>query len=241
MNGKTLLLTILAVFISFIGGFLLANALNRSELEDLRGENSRLKTSQKDAEKNDLSDEEVKAKIAEVGNNPDDFDAHKKLGGALYKYSMMKQEAKFLPDAAKLLQRAAELNPKDFEVQSALGNIYFDLGQLNKDNESFKKARDYYKNALEIKPNDDQILTDLGLTFFLENPPEYDKAIVELNKSLKINAKNEKTLDGLIRIYLAQGKSKEALEFFNKLKQINPNSRSIAELEAQLAQSKSNQ
>ena len=42
MNGKSLAISIIAVIISFIGGFILANALNRSETDALRAENARL-------------------------------------------------------------------------------------------------------------------------------------------------------------------------------------------------------
>jgi hypothetical protein len=44
MNRKSFWISIVAVVISFAGGFILANALNRSEVETLRAENSRLKT-----------------------------------------------------------------------------------------------------------------------------------------------------------------------------------------------------
>jgi hypothetical protein len=49
MNQKVFWLSIVAVIVSFIGGFLLANALNRNELTTLRAENERLKNTQNEA------------------------------------------------------------------------------------------------------------------------------------------------------------------------------------------------
>ena len=42
MNGKSLSISIIAVILSFVGGFVLANALNRNETDVLRAENARL-------------------------------------------------------------------------------------------------------------------------------------------------------------------------------------------------------
>lgn len=236
MNKKALTLSIIAVIAAFIGGFLLANALNRKDLDELRTENARLKTSQKESEELTLTDDEIRRKIAEAEQNPDNFAFQKNLAIGLYRYAGMKQDANYLPDVVKLLQRAAKINPNDFETQVSLGNVHLDLGQINKDNESFKKAREFYAKALEIKPNDADAQTELGLTYFLTNPPEYEKAIAELQKARQTNPNHAKSLENLVRVYLAQGKFAEAEENLIKLKKIDPNSEALPELETRLAQ-----
>jgi Tfp pilus assembly protein PilF len=241
MNKKAIALSIIAVILSFIGGFLLANSLNRKELEELRTENARLQSNRKNAEEFTLSDEEIRRKIAEAEQNPDNFAFQKNLGIALYRYAGMKQDASFLPDVVKLLRRAAQLRPNDEETQVALGNAHLDLGQINKDKEAYKTARDFYAKALSLNPGNADVQNDLGLTYFLSDPPEYDRAIAEFQKALKIKTDHEKALENLVRVYLAQGKTKEAEEHLKRLKTVNPQNDFLTEFEAQLAQGKTNQ
>ena len=96
MNTKIFWLSIAAVIISFGGGFLLANALNRNEISTLQAENARLKTAQDTQKQNEaelsLSGDEIKQKIAEADQNPTNFAFQKSLGMALYNYASMKQD-----------------------------------------------------------------------------------------------------------------------------------------------------
>jgi len=196
MNTKVFWLSLVAVFISFVGGFLLANAFNRSELNNLRAENERLKNSREDKNVDNsetaLSDKEIRRKIAEADQNPANSAFQKNLGIALYRYATMKQDAELLTEAARLLNRAFENNRKDYDVVVTLGNIYFDIGYFNKENDKLQKAREFYEKALEQKPNDADVRTDFGLTYFLETPPQTERAILEFQESLKENPTNEK-------------------------------------------------
>ena len=85
------------------------------------------------------------------------------------------------------------------------------------------------------KPNDVDVRTDYGITFYLQNPPDNDKAIAEFNKSLKENPKHEKTLQFLTQAFLKQGKTKEAESVLAKLKEINPNTPTLAEIQTQIS------
>ena len=195
MNKKVFWISLVAVIISFFGGFLLANALNRNELNTIRAEIERLKNSSpQDKSEVSLSDEEIRQKIAEADKNPENFNFQKNLGLALYRYATMKQDAQLLAEVARLLTRANQKDEKDYEVLITLGNCYFDIGYIKKNNENLTKAREFYQKALTQKPNDVDVRTDLGLTYFLVNPPETDKALAEFQKSLQTNPKHEKTL-----------------------------------------------
>lgn len=241
MDKKLIWLSVLAAAVSFIGGFLLANTLNRSELDALRAENGRLKDEQtQPASETDLTADEIRQKITQADQNPDNFSFQKNLGIALYRYGAMKQNAGLLTDASRILQRANELNPKDYEVLVALGHSFFDIGYINKENENFQKSRGYYEKALNQRPNDVDVRTDYGLSFFLENPPNNEKAIAEFQKSLVENPKHEKTLQFLIQAYLKTGKKQEAENYLAMLKQINPNAPTLSEIEAQTAQTNNN-
>lgn len=244
MKNKVLLLSFVGVIASFLGGFLLANALNRNEINSLRAENERLKNTQNASPTNDsennLTDDEIAQKIAEADRNPNNFAFQKGLGLALYRYSTVKQDTNLLEDVARLLKRANELNPKDYDVIVALGNLYFDFGYAKKDNDEFQRAREFYQTALAQKSNDADVRTDLGLTYFLANPPESDRAVAEFQKSLQIDPKHEKTLQVLTQALLSENKTKEAEKYLEILKTVNQNNDGLPELTAQLAQKKNN-
>jgi len=245
MNGKVFWLSITAVVASFICGFLLANALNRTELNALRAErDGGLKNSSTNAKQNEseltLSDEEVREKIAEADRNPANYAFQKNLGLALYRYAAMRQDSKMLAEVGRLLSRAYENNPQDRDVAITLGNVYFDIGYFQKDNSQFQKARGFYQKALEQKQDDADVRTDLGLTYFLIDPPENEQAIIELQKSLQINPKHEKTLEVLTQIMISQNKIAEAEKLIGKLKEANPNNRTIPGLDSQVLKLKNN-
>ena len=232
----------MAIFISFVGGFLLANAFNRSELNALRAENERLKNSREDRNSSDseiaLSDEEIRQKIAEADRNPTNFVFQKNLGIALYRYATVKQDAALLSDVARLLTRVYENDKKDYDVGVMLGNIYFDIGYFKKENEKFQTAREFYQKALAQKPDDVDVRTDFGLTYFLENPPQTEKAILEFQKSLQANPKHEKTLQVLTQALLEQNKPDEAEKYLARLKEVNQNNPSVNDLTNQLEKAK---
>ena len=165
MNKKAFWLSIIGILISFAGGFLLANSLNRKELDELRSEIGRLKaapqTPQESSSNQALSDDEIRQKIEEADKNPGNTEFQKNLAMALYRYASMKQEPKWLRDVARLLGRVYEKNPKDYNTIVSLGNIYFDLAQNETGEEektsrgnNLSKAREFYQKGLEIKPND---------------------------------------------------------------------------------------
>lgn len=234
MSKKFFWISIAAVFISFFGGFLLANALNRSEMNEIRAENAGLKNAQSASPQNDsessLSGEEIRQKIAQADQNPANISYQKNLGIALYRYAAMKQDSDLLNEVARLLNRVYEKDSKDFEVLVTLGNVYFDIGYLKKENENFLKARELYQKALEQKATDDGLRTDYGLTFFLEKPPQTDKAIAEFQKALQTNPENERALESLTQAFLSQNKIEEAEKTLAKLKEINPDNQSLPDL-----------
>ena len=222
---------------------MLANALNRNDLNSLRAENERLKNNQVTASANEteitLSEEEIARKIAEADQNPNNFAFQKGLGLGLYRYATVKQDAKLLEEVERLLSRANQLNEKDYDVIVALGNINFDVGYFKKNNEKFRLAREFYQKALEQKPNDPDLRTDLGLTYFLIKPPETDKAIAEFQKSLQANAKHEKTLQVMTDALLSQNKTSEAEKYLTLLREVNQMNEVLPALTAELAQRKS--
>lgn len=259
MNKKVFWLSLIGILVSFAGGFLLANALNRREIENLRVEVGRLKnttqqqsaeSSEKSSSDQNLTDEEIRQKLAEADKNPENIEFQKGLAIALYQYASMKQEPKWLTEVARLLTRVYEKNPRDYNTIISLGDIYFNISQnaaagppvddvtQTESNKNLEKSREFYQKALGIKPKDSNARTDLGLTYLSENPPQNEKAISEFQKSLQANPKDERALENITRAFINAGKTKEAEEFLEKLKQANPSHEAINDLASRLAEKK---
>lgn len=243
MHKNTIAFVIVAAIGGFIGGFWLANSINRSAVNAPAPQNTQsLAANSADpagAGQPDLTSEELKAKIAEADNNPSDFAYQRDLGVALYRYAALKQDVAIFNDAVRILDRAHSLNAKSADVLITLGNAHFDIGFYKKDAASFQRARDAYQKALAIEPNDADVQTDFGLTYFLQEPPAYDKAVAELSKVATADPRHERSLQFLVQTYVKQGKLDEADKTLAKIKNINPANTSIAELTTQIAAARS--
>jgi tetratricopeptide (TPR) repeat protein len=238
---SSLIFSILAVLLSFAGGFLIANSFNRSELESLRAENDRLKaniaeTTNKAAEFT-LSDEEIKARIAEADSKPSNLKFNRDLGIGLYRYGVIKKDVAILSEAVRLLNRVNAADPKDVNAAVTLGHAHFDIATFGKEPARFKTAREIYTKALELKPRDADVLTDIALTYFLEEPPNLTAAATEFQKALAIDSKNERALQFYTQTLWQSGNTDEAAKSLAKLKEINSSNSAVAELEAMLLQS----
>ena len=242
MQKNNLIFVVLALFVGFASGFWLANSINRSALNSAvvqkPSANSNAGNQQKRTE-SELSDDEINAKIAEADNNPGNFAFQKDLGTALYRYGAMNQDVNLLSEAARILGRANSLNSKDFDVLVALGNAHFDIGFATKDGAQYQKARDIYSAALDIRPGNADVSTDLGLTYFLHEPPEYDKAAAQLQKVSDANPKHTRSLQFLIRVLVKQNKLPDAEKALAKLKSIDPNYDAIPDLTSEISAARS--
>ena len=240
MNSKIFWLSILAIIISFFGGFYLANSLNGNELLKLRAENEQLKknpsVTTQDKSDDSLTDEEIRQKIAEADKSPDNIAYQRNLGMALLSYGAMKQNAGLIAESTRLLQRAFDSNPQDFEVTVALGNAFYDIASLKNDSENFIKSREFYSRALAQKPDHASVRADFGSTFVFVSPPDFERANLELQKALQLDPKNERALLLMTQLLVKQNKPAEAEKYLAKLKEINPKAPSLTELNAQMAQ-----
>jgi tetratricopeptide (TPR) repeat protein len=237
MNSKLLWLSILAVIISFFGGFYLANSLNGNEIVKLRAENEQLKKNPVGAAQNDsddnLSDDEIRQKIAEADKSPDNTPFQRNLGLALLTYGAMKQNVELISESTRLLQRAHGGDPQDFDVTVALGNAYYDIASLKNDAENFKKSREFYSKALAQKPDNASVRADFGSTFVFVEPPDFERGNAELQKALQLDPKNERALLLMTQMLVKQNKTAEAEKYLAKLREVNPKAPTLAELSAQ--------
>jgi len=238
MDKNSVLVAIIALLSGFIGGFLVANSLNRSEINSLRvgsvvqssAPNTGSKTTPDDQT---LSPAEIKSKIDEADKNPDNFSFQKNLGIALYRYGAMKQDENVIGEAARILTRANTLDEKDFEVLVSLGNAEFDLGFAKKEAARFDKARADYLKALTIREDAD-VRTDLGISYFVQEPPDLAKSATELEKVISANPRHDRSIQFLIQVYIKQGRMADADKALAKMKEISPGNPAINDLTTQL-------
>lgn len=242
MSNKYLWIAIMAATASFVCGFLLANTLNRGELDSLRDESERARTASSAAESEKqelaLSPDEIRQKIDEADRNAGNFQFQKSLGLALYRYGSMKQDTAIITDAIRILDRAHGLDVSDRDIIVGLGNAHFDSGYFGKKNDSFALARTFYEKALADGQDDVEIRTDIGLTYFLQEPPDLERAITEFQKSLKLNPKHEKTLQFLVQALHKQNRPDQAVAYLEQLRQVNPKNEAISGLSSMLMQAK---
>ncbi len=245
MNSKIILLSILAVIISFFGGFYIANYLNGGELLKLRAENEQLKknVSGNSQTRTDdtLTDDEIRQRITEADQNPGKIDFQKNLGLALLNYAIMKQNPELISESSRLLQRAYDADPKDFDVTVALGTAFYDLASMKNQNDGFIKARELYAQALEQKPADATVRADYGSTYVFANPPDFAKAGTELQKALQTDPKNQRALLLMTQTLIKQNKPSEAEKYLARLREINPQTPTMAQLTTQMAQENTGQ
>ncbi len=243
MDKNTILYVIIALLVGFIGGFTLANYINRSETNRLPSQalQQASQTNSNTQRNNTLSDNELKAKIAEADQNPTNFAFQKDLGIALYRYAAMQQDVGILVESQRILERANALNNRDFDVLVALGNSYFDIAFDKKDGAGFQKAREIYADALRVNSDDADIQTDIGISYYWQPSPDYNKAVAALEKVSVANPTHTRSMQYLARSYIKLGKFSDAEKVAAKIKSVNPNQEGLAELNSELAAAKGGQ
>ena len=239
MEKNTVLYIIVAALVGFIAGFWLANSINRSAQNTSVAQKTTTNTATSStapiSAEPDLTEDEIKAKIADADRNAGNFAFQKSLGTALYRYASMKQNPDLLKDVVRILDRAKSLNATDFDVLVALGNAHFDIGFAEKETAEYQKAREIYTSALQLKPGDADVSTDLGLTYFLQEPPALEKAAAELQKVVDANPKHTRSMQFLVRVLIKQNKLPEAEKALAKLKGIDPNYDAIPDLTSEIS------
>lgn len=101
-----------------------------------------------------------------------------------------------------------EVKPNYSYPYNGLANIYYAKKE-------FDEAEKWYKKALEKDTNYATVYNNLGNLYstYLDNIP---KGIEYYNKALSLNPKNEAAYNGLGTAYNSQGKTKEAIDAYNK-------------------------
>jgi tetratricopeptide (TPR) repeat protein len=237
MKKDNLLFGIIGVLAGLIVGFMVANSINQSAAVPVAASaadpamksNSNLPPGHPDigaskAGAPGVIPPEAQAAIDKAKQSPTDFDAQVKAAEAYYQIENFDEAIKFLTAANKL-------KPDDREVIVHLGNANFD-------GDHYDEAEKWYNQALAKKPDDIDVRTDLGLTFVLREPPNFDRAIQEFNKSLETDPAHIQTLQNLTVAYTKKGDAAKASATLTKLEAADPKNPAVAKLKEDISKMK---
>ncbi|MGH9767457.1 MAG: tetratricopeptide repeat protein [Blastocatellia bacterium] len=129
--------------------------------------------------------------------------------------------------AIEFYDRAFKARPKDFKLLVALGDTNFDLKR-------YEEAERWYQLALKQNPDNATVRNDLGLSFYLRSPRDLDKAIAAYRDALKVDPRHEKALQNLTQALIDKGEKAAASDALQRLEQVNPSAKAIAQLRSQL-------
>jgi cytochrome c-type biogenesis protein CcmH/NrfG len=119
------------------------------------------------------------------------------------------------------MQQVVARDPKNVQAWIQLGNDYFDTRQP-------QKAIDAYGRALELRPSDPNVLTDQGVMY--RDVGQFDRAIANFQKANEVDPKHVQSLYNMGVVYLNDLKQpKKAVEAWNKVIQVAPQSEQAAQ------------
>jgi tetratricopeptide (TPR) repeat protein len=225
MNKENLLFGIVGLLAGLIVGFMLTNNINQSGMVPATSAASSMQAnSNMPAGHPQISSTtqpkemtpEGQATIDAAKQSPNDFEAQLKAAEVYYVLDRYDEAIAFLKIANKL-------QPDDREVLVNLGNANFD-------GEKWDEAEKWYNAALAKKSDDVNVRTDLGLIFVFRDPPNYDRAIAEFNRSLALDPNHIQTLQNLTVAYAKKGNSAKAKETLTKLETVDPKNAALNRL-----------
>ena len=234
MKKEELLFGVIGLLAGLIAGFFLTNWYNESVVGTATTGSAPAAASAT-ATQDSLSPEEIRQLIQRADDAPTNISFQKEVGISLYRYGASVEDANLVAEAVRLLDRVYTATPQDRETLVALGNSHFDIGYFRKENQSFEKARKFYSEALAIQPGDADVRVDYGLTYALQNPPVFDKAITEYQTALTSVPTHQRTLQMLTDALISTKKKSLATETLERLRTANPTHPMLGDFEKRIA------
>ncbi|HEV2915978.1 MAG TPA: tetratricopeptide repeat protein [Pyrinomonadaceae bacterium] len=235
MSKENVLYSIIGLLLGCIVGFIFANSVNQKGGSSRQPsgnansaasrQNSNLPPDHPQIPSNEVADqsgmqEQVTAQIQQARNEPTNFEAQAKAADLFY-------QIRRFDEAIEFLLRANQVRPEDYTTIVKLGNANFETG-------NYETAEKWYAAALIRNPDDVNVRTDLGLTFYLRNPPDYERALTEYRESLRRDPRHEQTLQNMVVALTRVGNAAEAEEMLARLQQVNPANEALSKLRSDL-------
>jgi tetratricopeptide (TPR) repeat protein len=130
-------------------------------------------------------------------------------GDVLYNLARYSDSVLLYLDAIKLCKPDKELYIKTAECYERLGE--------------YAKSRSYLRKALTVDPYFDEAFYRIGETYRLEE--KWRKAIVSFERAVKLSKENLDYLAALADAYLYAGEGEQALEIYERIFQLDPQSK----------------
>lgn len=186
----------------------------------------------------ELSDQELGGAIARADSRPTDVKLQEEIGLAVSRYALLENRFEILPDAVRVLKRAAdsEANRNNFALFAALGGAALVLFEQNGEQNLLNEARAAFQKAAQANSRDANSQIGLGLTYQLAQPADYQTAIEHYRRVLIVDQRNEAALEKLTAALAANKQKAEAEKSLALLKRINAKNRAIQDLEIRIAQ-----
>lgn len=234
---KNVILCATGIFLGFLVGFFVANAVTRPGATAGAGKSPAAAPAQREAGPldptqssgplppghPDINDADTGAPPATAASTsaeaqgamskadaaPKDFAAQVKAGEVFYNLHDYKK-------AALYLDRALAIKPADFDALVLAGNNRYD-------DKDFEGAARFYERALAVNPNSPDVRTDYGNTFYMRTPPDFDRAIAEYRKSVAVDPRHANSWKNIASAAIQKRDRAAAAEAVERLAAVEPN------------------
>ncbi|HEV8486900.1 MAG TPA: tetratricopeptide repeat protein [Blastocatellia bacterium] len=163
---------------------------------------------------------QIKEVMDRAKQNPKDFNAQIAAASAYDSIGRTKE-------AVEYLIKAIEVNPRDEQAAGICGYIakyYFDQ-------KAYPDAEKWFRRVSEINPSIPDAYVEVGATYIERQPPNPDKAIVEIQRALNLDPKNAHALEHLTEAYALKKDVRGADDAISRLKQAEPGNTRLPQLQ----------
>ncbi len=160
--------------------------------------------------------ESLQQNLTELEDYPNSF-------GALVGIARARAYFKDYEEAIKMYQEANKISPKNNLAWANLGYLYIDLGK-------YEEAEKCLLQAIKNKPTEVGYYVDLSLMYY-EKMGKKDKAEQILLQGLSndLNKNSGTLMSALASYYEKEGNNAEALKWYGKMLEINPDNQAVKE------------
>ncbi|HVF91354.1 MAG TPA: tetratricopeptide repeat protein [Blastocatellia bacterium] len=166
----------------------------------------------------------VQETIAKAKSNPKDFDAQLEAAKLYNQIGMV-------PETISYLEKAYEIDPAQsdkYQIPPFIAQYYFDQ-------KKYEDAETWYRRAAALRPDEPELHVETAASLIYRQSPDPAKAILELQKALKINPADAHALGHMIDANILKKDARAAEESLARLKQAEPASTRLSVYEGLIA------
>lgn len=218
MNKNKYLFGLIGLILGFLVSFFAIKSINESEMAASTPSSSSAPhpgaTGGSDSQTQQGMMASVSGALEKAKNSPNDFNAQVEAARVHYQIGQF-------AEAIEYLEKAHEIQPDNINVTATIGNLYFE-------EKKYPEAEKWYSLALKSKPDETELYVELASTFLKREPADPDRAIQEIQKALKQDAKNSHALAHLIEAHLLKKDARAAEETLSRLKEAEPTNQRLS-------------